>query len=88
MADQRMIVDVAPDAAVWNGVDEGVQALLDSWLVSEGSHVEAGQALARVVLVKASLEVVAPCAGMLEKVLVAAGENFARGQPLGQLRPD
>lgn len=83
-----MSVAITLDAAHWEGVDEGAQALVDSWLVAEGAHVAAGQALVRVVLVKSSLEVSAPMAGVLERVLVPAGENFARGQPLAQLRPD
>jgi pyruvate/2-oxoglutarate dehydrogenase complex dihydrolipoamide acyltransferase (E2) component len=83
-----MSVAITLDAALWAGVDEGAQALVDSWLVTEGSHVDAGQALVRVVLVKSTLEVSAPSAGVLERVLVPAGENFARGQPLAQLRPD
>lgn len=83
-----MSIPIMLDAALWAGVDEGAQALLDSWLVAEGSHVAAGQALVCVVLVKSNLEVSAPCAGVLERVLVPAGETFARGQPLAQLRPD
>lgn len=69
----------------WTGVDTGVQALLDRWLVAEGATVSAGQVLARVVLVKSTLEVVAPQAGVLERVLVPAGANFARDQALGRL---
>lgn len=88
MADQRMSLAITLDAALWAGVDKDAQAVVDSWLVAEGSHVTDGQALVRVVLVKSTLEVSAPSAGVLERVLVPAGENFARGQPLGQLRPD
>lgn len=68
-----------PDSA-WEGVDAGVQALLDQWLVAPGDAVQAGQPLARVVLVKASLELAAPHAGRLARQLVAAGDTFARGQ--------
>ncbi len=69
----------------WNGVDAGVQALLDRWLVSEGAAVSAGQVLARAVLVKSTLDVVAPQAGLLERVLVPAGASFSREQALGLL---
>lgn len=69
----------------WNGVDAGVQALLDRWLVSEGATVNAGQVLARAVLVKSTLDVVAPQAGVLERVLVPAGASFARDQALGRI---
>lgn len=83
-----MSIEITLDAALWAGVDEGAQALVDRWLVAEGSHVAAGEALVRVVLVKSTLEVSAPVAGVLERLLVPAGENFARGQSLAQLRPD
>lgn len=69
----------------WAGVDAGVQALLDRWLVDEGARVSAGQVLARAVLVKSTLDVVAPQAGVLERVLVPAGASFAREQALGRL---
>ncbi|HJV71668.1 lipoyl domain-containing protein [Ideonella sp.] len=79
-----MIEVSLPDSA-WEGVDTGVQALLDQWLVAEGDAVTAGQALAKVVLVKASLEVVAPAAGRVQTLHLAAGDTFARGQPIATL---
>ncbi|HKB53798.1 MAG TPA: lipoyl domain-containing protein [Ramlibacter sp.] len=81
-------VEVALGAASWEGVDTNAQALVDRWLVSEGTHVAAGDVLARVVLVKATLEVTAPAPGVVEQILVPAGENFSRSQALAQLRPD
>ena len=82
-----MSIDITLGAAAWEGVDANAQALVDRWLVSEGGRVSAGDVLARVVLVKTTLEVTAPEAGLLEHILVPAGENFARGQPLARLRP-
>jgi len=55
--------------------------------VAEGDTVAAGQPLAKVVLVKASLEVVAPAAGRVQTLHLAAGETFARGQPIATLEP-
>ena len=75
---------VLPDTA-WEGVDTNVQALVDAWLAAEGSVVEAGQPLVRVVLVKTSIEVEATVSGRLERILVPAGENFGRGQALGRI---
>jgi pyruvate/2-oxoglutarate dehydrogenase complex dihydrolipoamide acyltransferase (E2) component len=69
----------------WAGVEAGVQALLERWLVAEGTPVSAGQPLAQAVLVKSTLEIVAPVAGVLERVLVPAGANFAREQAVGRL---
>ena len=79
---RRSVSDVALPASAWEGVEAGVEALLDQWLVAVGDAVHAGQPLARVVLVKASLEVEAPSDGQVESILVAAGETFARGQPV------
>ncbi|MGE5118396.1 MAG: lipoyl domain-containing protein [Betaproteobacteria bacterium] len=78
--------DVTLPANAWEGVEAGVQALLDQWLVAAGDTVRAGQPLAKVVLVKANLEVEAPSDGRVEAILVAAGETFARGQPIATLK--
>jgi pyruvate/2-oxoglutarate dehydrogenase complex dihydrolipoamide acyltransferase (E2) component len=80
-----MVEVTLPDSA-WEGVDAGVEALLDQWLVAPGEAVQAGQPLARVVLVKATLEVEAPAAGQEQTQLVAAGETFARGKPIATLQ--
>ena len=82
-----MSIGITLAESYWEGVDAGVQALVDSWLVAEGAAVQAGQALVRVVLIKTSIDVEAPTAGTLERIEVPAGENFARGQALGRLRP-
>jgi len=74
------------DDAVWTDVEEGTEALVDRWLVGEGAAVRAGQPVASVVLVKTTIEVPAPADGILERILVAAGETFARGAPIGTLR--
>lgn len=71
----------------WEGVDAQVQALLDQWLVPEGAQVQAGQPVARVILVKSSMDIAAPVAGVVERILVPTGETFDRGQPLAVLKP-
>jgi len=71
---------------VWQGVDPGVEALLDQWLVHEGERVVAGQPLAKVVLVKTNLEVTAPANGVIERILVPVEQTFPRGRPLATLR--
>lgn len=83
-----MSIDITLSGTAWEGVDANAQALVDHWLVPEGVHVLAGDVLARVVLVKTTIEVTAPKAGLLEHILVPAGANFARGQALAQVRPD
>lgn len=69
----------------WEGVDDSVQALLDQWLVQPGDAVQAGQPLAQVVLVKSTLEVIAPGPGRVVRILVPAGATFARGAVLATL---
>jgi pyruvate/2-oxoglutarate dehydrogenase complex dihydrolipoamide acyltransferase (E2) component len=79
-------LDVTVAGEFWKDVDTGTEALVDAWLVAEGDTVANGQPLANIVLVKANHEVVAPAAGILEKILVRAEETFAQGQPLATLR--
>ncbi len=79
-----MIEISLPDEA-WTDVEEGTEALLDQWLVAEGSAVARSQAVALVVLVKTSYEVSAPADGRIARILVAPGETFARGRALAEL---
>ncbi len=80
------MTDVVLPDEVWEGVDAGTEALVDQWLVREGDRVAAGQALAKVVLVKTSLEITAPASGVIEQILVPAEQTVARGRPLATLR--
>lgn len=82
-----MSVDVILPATAWEGVEAGVQALVDAWLVADGAAVEAGQPVVRVVLVKSSIDVEALVSGRFN-ILVAAGENFERGQALARIATD
>lgn len=81
------MTDIVLDDAVWQDVEPGTEALMDQWLVKPGDAVAAGQVVAKVVLVKATLEVTAPVAGVVEKILVPAEQTFGRGAPLATLRP-
>lgn len=80
------MIEVSLDDEAWKDVEAGVEALVDQWQVAEGDDVRAGQLLANVVLVKANLEVVSPASGRIERILVAAGETFARGTPIARLK--
>jgi pyruvate/2-oxoglutarate dehydrogenase complex dihydrolipoamide acyltransferase (E2) component len=79
------LVDVVLPESAWEGVEAGVQALLDRWLVAEGATVEAGQPLVRAVLVKSSMDIDSPVSGTLQAVAVPAGATFARGQVLARI---
>lgn len=80
------MTDVLLPDEVWEGVEPGTEALVDQWLVREGERVHAGQTLAKVVLVKANLEVAAPADGVLERILVPAEGTFPKGRPIATLR--
>jgi pyruvate/2-oxoglutarate dehydrogenase complex dihydrolipoamide acyltransferase (E2) component len=80
------MTDVLLPDEVWEGVEPGTEALVDQWLVREGERVNAGQTLAKVVLVKANLEVTAPADGVLERILVPAEGTFPKGRPIATLR--
>nr|WP_288117804.1 lipoyl domain-containing protein [Thiomonas sp.] len=82
------MIDVTLDPELWKDIDPGTEALADAWHVKEGDHVQAGQPLVTVVLVKTTQEVVAPRAGTIARILVAAEDTFKRGQVLTQLEED
>ncbi|MGD9736482.1 MAG: 2-oxo acid dehydrogenase subunit E2 [Solirubrobacterales bacterium] len=71
----------------WEDVEEGVEGLLEEWLVEEGAAVEAGQGLANATVVKTSFEVLAPTAGTLKEIAVAGGETFGREADLAWIEP-
>ena len=70
----------------WKDIEPGTEALVEQWLAKEGEQVAAGQVVAKVVLVKAALDVTAPYAGILERILVPAEKTFAKGRPLATMR--
>ena len=70
----------------WADVEESTEALLDEWLVAVGDRVEQGQIIANVVLVKATHELTAPAAGVIESIDVAATQNFPRGAVLARIK--
>jgi len=80
------MIDITLIDEPWQDVEDGTEALVEEWLVKEGDAVIEGQILASVVLVKANFEVLAPAAGVIDKILVPAESTFARGAPIAQLR--
>lgn len=81
-------MQILVDEGCWSGAEPDTEALLDKWLVAEGSHVEAGQAIAEVVVVKATFEVPAPATGTITTILVQASGSVARGVPIADMRVD
>ncbi|KRB96884.1 hypothetical protein ASE11_15920 [Hydrogenophaga sp. Root209] len=79
--------DVTLDPHLWLTLEAGDQARLERWLVSEGDVVHAGELLAQARLVHQTVDIAAPHAGVIESILVAAGERIARGAVLAQIVP-
>jgi pyruvate/2-oxoglutarate dehydrogenase complex dihydrolipoamide acyltransferase (E2) component len=75
------MMDLILPNAFWDGAQDGVEALLDKWLIAKGVPVVKGQVLASVVLVKASLE-----NGTIEEIFVNDGESFASGKVLASFK--
>lgn len=79
--------NVILDPSLWESVEAGGEAWIEEWLVTEGDHVQAGQPLARANLLGAHVDVPAPNAGVLEQIVVDAGDRFAPGAVLARLVP-
>lgn len=79
------MADIVVDPQRWESLEAGDTALVDQWLVSGGDHVVAGQVVARALLVHESVDVVAPHAGIVEDILVPAGERFGPGHVLARM---
>lgn len=81
------MLEIRLPAEAWHDVEASTEALVDRWLVAVGERVEAGQVLGEVVLVKATYELLAPAAGVITALEVAAEQNFARDAVLVRLAP-
>lgn len=71
------MIDIKLQEAAWDGAQNGVEALLDKWLVKEKEQVKKDQILVAVVLVKATIDIEAPSDGWIERILVKDGESFS-----------
>jgi 2-oxoglutarate dehydrogenase E2 component (dihydrolipoamide succinyltransferase) len=58
------------------------------WLVSEGEMVEVDQPIVEVTTDKVDAEIPAPCAGMIEQILVAEGDVVEIGAVLARIDAD
>src|SRR3989442_487064 len=64
---------------------EGVyEAEAVRWLVAPGDAIKPGQTLLEVLTDKATMEVPAPFAGVIDKLLVEPGQKLAIGQAILQ----
>jgi pyruvate dehydrogenase E2 component (dihydrolipoamide acetyltransferase) len=79
------MTNIVLDALLSEAIEAGDQALLAGWRVSEGDHVRMGQALAHVRVLGQGIDIAAPHAGMVEEIVVPAGEQVAPGQIIARL---
>lgn len=79
------MINIQLQDEAWENLEVEIEALLDEWHVKVGDTVQAQQLLASVMVVKTSFDVLAPAAGTISNLLVAAQDNFARGQALAEL---
>jgi pyruvate/2-oxoglutarate dehydrogenase complex dihydrolipoamide acyltransferase (E2) component len=81
------VIDVRPPEDVFEDVDEGVEGLLEAWLVETNDRVAADQPVADAVVIKTSFQVLAPAAGTIAKIVVPKGDTFAAGAVLARIEP-
>ncbi len=67
---------------LWEG---DAEAVITSWLVSDGAEVAAGDLVAEVMSEKAQFEIEAPAAGVL-KILEEEDAVIAKGAVIGQVQ--
>jgi pyruvate/2-oxoglutarate dehydrogenase complex dihydrolipoamide acyltransferase (E2) component len=79
------VIDIQPPEDVFVDIDEGVEGLLEAWLVDENDRVAAHQPVADAVVIKTSFQVLAPAAGTIAEIVVAKGETFPARAVLARL---
>ena len=79
------MTDIVLDPLRWEALEAGDSAVAAAWLASEGDHVAAGQPLLEVELVGERIAVTAPPPGVLEQILMPAGERFGPGAVLARV---
>lgn len=79
--------EVMLDPHLWLTLEAGDSARLERWLVSEGETVHKGDLLAQARLVHQTVDIAAPHNGVIETILVPAGDRFPRGAVLARVVP-
>ena len=82
------MIEIRPPADIFEDVDEGVEGLLESWLVEENDRVAADQPVADAVVVKTAFQILAPAAGTIAEIVVPKGDTFPAGAVLARLEAD
>lgn len=79
------MTDIVLDPFRWETLEAGDTAVVRSWLASEGDHLRPGQPVAEVNLAGERIEIATPHAGLLEQILVPAGERFGARHVLARV---
>lgn len=82
------MIEIKAPAEPFEDAGEGVEGLLEAWLVDEHDRVAAGQAVGDAIVVKTSFQILAPCDGTLAELVVAAGDTFPAGAVLARVEED
>jgi len=82
------VIDIRPPEEVFVDVDDGVEGLLEGWLVEKNDRVAADQPVADAVVIKTSFQVLAPAAGTIAEIVVPKGDTFPAGTVLARLEAD
>ena len=75
------MTDICVPADLW---EEDIEGVLLSWLLDEGDEVDAGDAVAEIMVEKIQYEVLSPAEGIL-KPLKAPDDPVAKGDAIAQL---
>lgn len=76
-----MATDIVIPSTLW---DEDQEAVITSWLVSDGSDVEEGALIAEIMTAKVQHEIDAPASGTI-RILKAQDEVVAKGDVIGRV---
>jgi len=79
------MTNIVLDPALWESLEAGAEAYVEEWLVAEGDHVHTGQMLARANLIHNRVDLPSSHSGVVEEIMVAAGEKFVPGTVLARL---
>ena len=81
------MIDITAPAEPFEQAGEGVEGLLEAWLVDENDRVVAGQPVADAIVVKTSFQITAPCDGVIAEIVVTQGNTFGPGARLATVEP-
>lgn len=82
---ERVAVDTA---AVWPEDADADEGVVVNWFISDGSHVDEGDALCEFQVEKVSVDVPSPASGTLDEITLDEDDEFEKGDTLAWIRPD